>query len=65
MLAHRYVKENGLAAILATKMSAGVAPELNLMECVTCMSPPSANKAVHNGFETQRMCHQKFKKGHQ
>ena len=26
-----------------------------LWECVTCMPPPSANKACHSGFETQRI----------
>ena len=30
MLVHRYVDENGLAAMLATKRSAGVTPEVNL-----------------------------------
>ena len=38
----RYVEENGLAA----KRSAGVAPEVNLGECVTCMPPPSTDKAA-------------------
>ena len=61
MPAHRYVEETGLAAILATKRSTGVTPEVNLRECVTCMPLPSANKAAHSGFETQRRYHQKFK----
>ena len=30
MLVHKYVDQNGLAAILAAKRSAGVAPEVNL-----------------------------------
>ena len=30
----------------------GVAPEVNLMEHVTGMPPPGANKAAHSGFET-------------
>ena len=38
MPAHRYVAENGLAAMLVAKRSAGVAPEMNLRECVTHMS---------------------------
>ena len=32
-------------------------------ECVTCMPPPSSNKAAHPGFETQRRRHQKYKTG--
>ena len=44
MPAHGYVEENGLATMLAAKRSAGVAPEVNLGECVTDMPPPSANK---------------------
>ena len=32
MPSHRYVEENGLATILATKRSAGVTPEVNLCE---------------------------------
>ena len=37
MPTHRYVEENGSAAMLAAKRSAGVTPEMNLRECVTCM----------------------------
>ena len=29
---------------------AGVAPEVNLIECVTRTPPPSAHKATHSGF---------------
>ena len=47
-----YVEEIGMAAMLVTKRSAGVAPEVNLRECVMCMPLPSANKAAHSGFET-------------
>ena len=57
---HRYVEE---AAMLAAKRSAGVAPEVNLRECVTHMPLPSVNNAAHSGFETQRRCHQKSKTG--
>ena len=32
---------------------AGVPPQVNLREHVTCMPPPSTNKAAHSGFETQ------------
>ena len=63
MLAHRYVEENGLAAMLATKWSAGVAPEVNLRECVTGMPPLNTNKAAHSGFETERRHHQNSKTG--
>ena len=38
MPAHRYVEENSLAAMLAIKRSAGVAPEVNLREHVTCVT---------------------------
>ena len=55
MPAHRYVEYNGSAAILATKRSAGVTPEVNLGECVTHRSPPSVNKAAHSIFKTQDM----------
>ena len=57
MPAHRYMEENDLAAMLAAKRSAGVAPEVNFRECV--------NKTAHSGFETQRRRHQKSKQGYQ
>ena len=64
MPAHRYMVENGLAAMLATKRSGSVTPEMNLREHVKCMPPPSVNKAGHSGFETpQRRHHQKSKTG--
>ena len=44
MPAQRYIDENGLVAILATKRSVGVAPEVNLREHVICVAPSSANK---------------------
>ena len=37
MPANSYIEENGLAAMLATKRSAGVAPKVNLREYVICM----------------------------
>ena len=52
-----------LAAMLATKSSAGVTPEVNLKECISHTPPPSVNKAVYSGFETQRRHHQKSKTG--
>ena len=48
-------------AMLAIKKSAGVTPEVNLGEHVTCTPLPSANKAAHSGFETQKRHHQKSK----
>ena len=62
MPACRYVEEISSAAMLVTKKS-GVVPEVNLTERVTHMPPPSVNKAVHSGFETQMRCHQKSKTG--
>ena len=47
MSAYRYIEENGSAAMMATKRSVGVTPEINLRECVTSMPIPSANKAAH------------------
>ena len=46
MPTHRYVGENGPAAMLVTKRSAGVAPEVNLREHITHMPVPSANKTL-------------------
>ena len=63
MPAHRYIEENGLATLLATKRSAGITQEVNLKEYVICMPQPSVNKAANSGFETQRRCHQKSKTG--
>ena len=61
MTAHSYEEENGSAAMLTTRRSAGVTPDMNLIDCVTHTPPPNANKAAHSGFETQRRCHQKSK----
>ena len=63
MPACRYVEENSSAAMLATKRSAGVTPEVNVKEHVTPMPPQSTNKAAHSSFETQRRHHQKSKTG--
>ena len=52
----RYIEENGLAAILATKRLAGAASGVNLRECVTGTPLPNVNKAAYSGFETQRRC---------
>ena len=50
---HRVAGKDGLAAILAAKRSAGIAPEVNLKECVIRMPLPSVNKSA------QRRRHQK------
>ena len=50
MSAHRYLEENGSAAMLAPKRSAGVAPEVNLRDHVRHIPPPSVNKAALSGF---------------
>ena len=63
MPASSYVEELGLAAMLVTKKSAGVTPEVNLREHVTYMPLERTNNAAHYGFETQRRCHQKSKTG--
>ena len=39
--------------MLAAKRSAGIIPEVNLRECVSHMSPLSANKAAQSSFERQ------------
>ena len=51
------------AHILAAKKSVGGTLEVNLRDHVTCMSPPSVNKAAHSGFETKGRRHQKSKRG--
>ena len=63
MPAHRYVKENGSAAMLATKRLAGITPEVNPREHVTHMPLLSVNNTAHSGFKIQRRHHQKFKTG--
>ena len=49
------MEEIGSAAMLATKMSAGVAPEVNLRQSVTYTPTLIAIKSAHSGFETQRI----------
>ena len=46
MPAHRYMEENGSAAMLPAKRSAGVAPEVNHREHETHTPLPSINKAA-------------------
>ena len=52
-----------MAAMLAAKRSASVAPEVNLRGRISCTPLPSVNKAAHPGFETQIRHHQKSKTG--
>ena len=55
------MEENGLAAMLAAKRSAGYTPEVNLREHVIHTLPPSTNMAAHPVFVTEKRRHQKFK----
>ena len=63
MVVCRYVDEKVSAAMLATKRSVGVAPELYFREHTSYMSLPSTVNAAHSGFKTQRRHHQKSKTG--
>ena len=63
MPAHRYMEENGSAAMLPAKRSVGVAPEVNLREHETHTPLPSMNKAAQSGFGTQRIHHEMSKTG--
>ena len=56
---HQYL----LAGMWTAKRSAGISPDVNLGERVTCTPPLSANKAAHSGFETQRRHYQKSRTG--
>ena len=49
--------------MLVIKRSAGVTPDVNLREHISCIPLPSVNKAAHSGIETQRGCHHKSKTG--
>ena len=51
------------AAMLAIYTGKSVTPEVNLREHISCMSPPSTNKAAQSSFKTQRRHHQKSKTG--
>ena len=52
MPAQRYVEENRLDAMLTSKRSVDITPEVNLGKSVTHTPVPSANKAAHSIFET-------------
>ena len=55
------MEEIGSAAMLATKRSASVAPEVSLREYLTCTPLPSMTKVAHSDFEPQGKRHQKSK----
>ena len=54
------MEEISLAAVLAARMLAGVASEMNLRKPIT-HTPPSTNIVADSGFETQRRHHQNSK----
>ena len=65
MSACGYIKENGSAAILATKRSAGVTQEVNLRECITCIPPPSVNKVATQALKPRADVTRSPKQDHQ
>ena len=64
MAVHRYVEDNGSAAMLATKRSVGVTSEMNLQNCVTHMPLPKANKAAHARGDVTRSPKQEYQWPH-
>ena len=63
MSATGWIQVKILTTLLAVKRLAGVAPEVNLRNNISCMLLPSTNKVAHLGFETQGRHHQKYKTG--
>ena len=63
MPARKHVEDNRSTAMLATKRSTGVTPEMNLREYVTYRALLIRNKVDHFGIEIQRKCHQRSKSG--
>ena len=55
--------EIGSATMLTTNRLAGVTPEVNFREHITCMPLQSVNEAAHSVSKNQGRCHQKFKTG--
>ena len=51
MLVQKYVDLNGSAAMLATKRSAGVTPEVNL-RILLHAGKKNTRQGIHPGFET-------------
>ena len=62
MLVRKYVGENGLAAMLTAKKSAGVAPKMNL-RILLCAGDEACKQEDLPWLETQRIGHQKSKIG--
>ena len=64
MPVHRYVEENSSAAMLAAMRSAGVTPEVNLREPVTCLHqaqirmPTLALKLIRDGSRSPKQGYQ-------
>ena len=54
--------QKGSAAMLAIKMSAGVAPEVNLRNPFHTVET-TLKQGIYHGFETWDRCHQKSKTG--
>ena len=65
MTAHSYEEENGSAAMLTTRRSAGVTLDMNLIDCVTHIPPPNANKAAHSGLKPREDVTRSPKQGNQ
>ena len=59
---HKYVDQNGSATMLAARRLADFAPEVNLRNLL-CAGDEAHKQGIHPGFETQGICHQKFKTG--
>ena len=58
---YRYMDKKGLAVMLTSIQSAGIAPEMNLR--ISVQTRNHASKKIHTGFETQDWHHQKSKTG--
>ena len=63
MFVGKYMGENGLDAMLATKKPVGVAQDMNLLKqiYISHTPQPCVNKTTHSYFETQRRRHHKPK----
>ena len=58
----KYVDQNGLAAMLASKRTAGVSPKVNLSNLLHA-SDEAHKPGIYSGFETPDRHHQQAKKG--
>ena len=63
LLPQKHAVTNACLPAGTWKRMAGVLPEGNFRERVTCTPLPRVNKVVHSCFQTQRRCHQKSKTG--